>query len=197
MLLLIGCMEILFLKLAVTIFDLGWQPFLRTPYLLELSSKSPCLHRLFRPGFTSYPLFEQYSQSNEILWNLIMKCWNSAFNAQGLRVIIIVVQVGRKQVKSKHSFFFLLPSLIEPCMESWWIFSEKSLNLWQIFYSFCNSGKFHTKKCIPIYVFEVKLLSKLLMQMEEHALSPAFFWVACKTLHGWARPSLHLVTRGK
>jgi hypothetical protein len=33
-------------------------------------------------------------QSKEILWNLSMKCWNSAFNAQGSRVIIVVVQVG-------------------------------------------------------------------------------------------------------
>jgi predicted oxidoreductase (fatty acid repression mutant protein) len=29
----------------------------------------------------------------EILLNLKMKCWNSTFNAQGLRVIIVVVQV--------------------------------------------------------------------------------------------------------
>jgi hypothetical protein len=33
-------------------------------------------------------------QSNEILLNLSIKCWNSAFNAQGLRVIVVVVHVG-------------------------------------------------------------------------------------------------------
>jgi hypothetical protein len=33
-------------------------------------------------------------QSYEILLNLNMKCWNSAFNAQGLRLIIVVVQLG-------------------------------------------------------------------------------------------------------
>jgi hypothetical protein len=27
-----------------------------------------------------------------------MKCWNSAFNAQGLRVIIVVVQVGAVKI---------------------------------------------------------------------------------------------------
>jgi NADH:ubiquinone oxidoreductase subunit 6 (subunit J) len=27
-----------------------------------------------------------------------MKCWNSAFNAQGLRVIIVVVHVGAVQI---------------------------------------------------------------------------------------------------
>ncbi len=32
-------------------------------------------------------------QSKEILLNLSMKCWYSAFNAQGSRVIIVVVQV--------------------------------------------------------------------------------------------------------
>jgi hypothetical protein len=39
------------------------------------------------------PLFQWYLQSKEILLNLIMKCWNSAFHAQGLRLIIVVVQV--------------------------------------------------------------------------------------------------------
>ncbi len=54
-----------------------------------------------------YPIQKEYSaifgqiiivkrvdpQSNEILLNLCMKCWNSAFNAQGSKVIIVVVQV--------------------------------------------------------------------------------------------------------
>ncbi len=40
-----------------------------------------------------YPLFEWYLQSNEIVLNVNMKCSNSAFNAQGL-VIVVVVQVG-------------------------------------------------------------------------------------------------------
>jgi hypothetical protein len=43
-------------------------------------------------SFTQYPLFQQYLQSTEILWNLSMKCWNSAFNAQGSRLIIVAVQ---------------------------------------------------------------------------------------------------------
>jgi hypothetical protein len=33
-------------------------------------------------------------ESKESLLNLSMKCWNSAFNAQGSRVIIVIVQVG-------------------------------------------------------------------------------------------------------
>jgi hypothetical protein len=37
---------------------------------------------------------EMYLQSNEILLNLNVKCWNLAFTAQGLRLIIVVVQVG-------------------------------------------------------------------------------------------------------
>jgi hypothetical protein len=40
-----------------------------------------------------YPLFRWYRQSKENLLNLGMKCWNSAFNAQGSRLIIVVVQV--------------------------------------------------------------------------------------------------------
>jgi hypothetical protein len=44
-------------------------------------------------AFTQYPLFQWHLQSKEILLNFSMKCWNPAFDAQGLRVIIIVVQV--------------------------------------------------------------------------------------------------------
>ncbi len=35
-----------------------------------------------------------YPQSNEILLNPSMKCWTSTFNAQGSKVILVVVQVG-------------------------------------------------------------------------------------------------------
>jgi hypothetical protein len=45
-----------------------------------------------------YPLFQRYPQSKEILLNISMKCWNSAFNAQGSRVIIVVVQVGAVKI---------------------------------------------------------------------------------------------------
>jgi hypothetical protein len=34
-----------------------------------------------------------YAQSKEILLNLGMECWNLAFNAQGSRAIIVLVQV--------------------------------------------------------------------------------------------------------
>jgi len=50
------------------------------------------------PHFTRYPLFEQGPQSKEILLNLSMKCRNSAFNAQGSGVIIVVVQVGAVKI---------------------------------------------------------------------------------------------------
>jgi hypothetical protein len=58
--------------------------------LLELLAKS----FVFKPPFTPNPLFQCYLQSKEILLNLSMKCWNLAYNAQGLKVIIVVVQVG-------------------------------------------------------------------------------------------------------
>jgi hypothetical protein len=38
----------------------------------------------------------------EILLNLSMKCWNSAFNAQGLRAIIVVVQVRAVEALQKN-----------------------------------------------------------------------------------------------
>jgi hypothetical protein len=39
-----------------------------------------------------------YLQSNEILFNLNMKRWNSAFYAQGSRIIIVVLQVGAVKI---------------------------------------------------------------------------------------------------
>jgi len=45
-------------------------------------------------SFTPCPLFQWYPQSTEILLNLSMKCWNSAYNAHGSKIIIVVVQVG-------------------------------------------------------------------------------------------------------
>jgi hypothetical protein len=41
---------------------------------IEFSVKSPCLHPIFWPAFTPYPLFQWYVQSKEILLNLSMKC---------------------------------------------------------------------------------------------------------------------------
>jgi len=41
-------------------------------------------------SFTPYPLFQWYPQSNEILLNISMKCWNVAFNVQGSRVTIVL-----------------------------------------------------------------------------------------------------------
>jgi len=61
--------------------------------LIELSLKSPCLHAVFGPAFTLCTLFQGYSQCKENLLNLSMKCWNSAFNVQGSRLIIVVLPV--------------------------------------------------------------------------------------------------------
>jgi hypothetical protein len=66
----------------------------------------------------SHSLFQWYPQSNEILSNLSMKCWNAAFTAQGWRVFIIVVQVGAGKIyvaamerpgKSKEGMKLSLP----------------------------------------------------------------------------------------
>ncbi len=68
------------------------------------------LHRVIRkasnPVFTlslgllspPYPLFQWYPQSKDILLNLCMKCWNLAFDAQGLRLIIVIVQLGAVKI---------------------------------------------------------------------------------------------------
>ncbi len=53
----------------------------------------PSYHPVFGLPFIHYPLFAWGLQNKEILLNLGMKSWDSAFNAQGSRVIIVVVQV--------------------------------------------------------------------------------------------------------
>jgi hypothetical protein len=65
---------------------------------LEFSLSSSCLHPVFGPLFIPYSLSESGLQSKEVWSNLGMKCWNSAFNAQGSGVIIVVVQVGAMKI---------------------------------------------------------------------------------------------------
>jgi hypothetical protein len=65
---------------------------------LKLSVTSPSLSPPIPSAFTRYCLFEWYPQSKEILSNLSMKFWYSAFNAQGSRVTIVVVQVGAVKI---------------------------------------------------------------------------------------------------
>jgi hypothetical protein len=59
-------------------------------------------HHDFTPSFWAsfhpHPLFEWGLPSNEILLNLGMNCWNSALNAQGSRVIIVVGQVAEVKI---------------------------------------------------------------------------------------------------
>jgi hypothetical protein len=59
--------------------------------ILVFSIKSPSVSPLSPLLSPPYPLCQWYPQSKEILLNLSMKCWNSAFNAQGSKVIIVVV----------------------------------------------------------------------------------------------------------
>jgi hypothetical protein len=65
---------------------------------IKLPVKSSSLSSPVPSAFTPYPLFQWYLQSKEILLNLSMKCWNWAFNAQGSRVIRVVLQVGAVKI---------------------------------------------------------------------------------------------------
>jgi hypothetical protein len=82
-----------------------------------IRKKSPSLSPRIYSAFA--PPIQWYLQSKEISLNLGMKWWNSAFNAQGSRVIIVVVQVGavkiyvaavhRRSGKRKHRMKLSLP----------------------------------------------------------------------------------------
>jgi hypothetical protein len=65
---------------------------------VTLSSPSLSVGLLSPPLILTYPLFKWYPQSNEILLNLRMKYWNSAFNAQCWRLIIVVVQLRAAKI---------------------------------------------------------------------------------------------------
>jgi len=70
-------------------------------HTLELSTKSPYLQLVFGPpfsAFTHYPLFQWYLQIKEIFKNLSMKSWNPVFNAQGSRLILVIVRVGEVKI---------------------------------------------------------------------------------------------------
>jgi hypothetical protein len=61
--------------------------------------KLPSLHPLFGPAFTSCPPFQWYLQSKESLIKSQYEMLKlSAVNAQGSRVIIVVVQVGAVKI---------------------------------------------------------------------------------------------------
>jgi len=62
--------------------------------LCKATLSSPSLPTPIPSASIPSPLFHWYPQSKEILLNLSVKCWNSSFNVQGLRVFIVVVQVG-------------------------------------------------------------------------------------------------------
>jgi len=106
--------------------------------VLEISLKSPCPHPVFGPAFTPYPLFQWYPQSKEILLNLSMKCWNSAFNAQGSIVIIVVVQVTamntyvaavkalRKKERQDETQFRVVRPITQHSV------SQRSANFWRV-----------------------------------------------------------------
>jgi hypothetical protein len=48
-------------------------------------------------SFTPYRLFQWYPESKKISLNLSVKCWNSSFNAQGSRLIIVTVQIRTQE----------------------------------------------------------------------------------------------------
>ncbi len=62
--------------------------------ILELFGNSLCLHLVSGPAFTPYPSLSAIGKVRQFLLNLSMKYWNSAFNAQGSSLNIVVVQVG-------------------------------------------------------------------------------------------------------
>ncbi len=64
-------------------------------FIPKVTLSSPCLWALFHP---THPLFQWYPQSKDMLLNLSMKCWNSALNAGGPRLVIVVVRLAEVKI---------------------------------------------------------------------------------------------------
>jgi hypothetical protein len=71
-------------------FRLSFEKLLTKRVIHKVTLSSPCLSPLIPSTFIPYPLFEWCRKVKETLLNISMKCWNSAFNAQGSRVGIVV-----------------------------------------------------------------------------------------------------------
>ncbi len=63
--------------------------------LIELSLQSPYVSPPYLLCFRPLSPFSVVSANS---LNLGLKCWNSAFNAQGSRVIIVIVHVGEVKI---------------------------------------------------------------------------------------------------
>jgi len=64
--------------------------FVYSKFIRKVILSSPCLCAPFTPK----PLFQWYLRSKENLLNLGTKFWNSAFNAQDSRLLIVAVHMG-------------------------------------------------------------------------------------------------------
>jgi len=103
-------------------------------------------------AFAPYPLFQWYQHPKEIWLNLGMKCWVSAFNAQGWRVIILVVWVGAVAVKAlrkkgtrKHRMKLGLP----PLGPSYFLLEKNysQLRVW-----LCRNWPFSPPNCLTLQI---------------------------------------------
>jgi len=104
----------------------------KTPYIRFIHKVTLSLG-LLSPS--TYPLFQW--PSKKFLLNLSMKCWNSASNTQGLRVIIVVLQVG--PVKIYVAAVVSLPP-------NWWFseFHPSPLNASELFFAGFFSNQIFT-----------------------------------------------------
>jgi hypothetical protein len=75
-------------------FIMGWPFWVDIRVIRKVTLSLPSLCASFHP---LSPLSQWYPQSKEILLNLSMKCWNSAFSAQCSRLIIVLVQLGAEK----------------------------------------------------------------------------------------------------
>jgi hypothetical protein len=132
--------------------------------------KPYCLHLIFGLAFTPQTPLLVISTTDEILLNMGLKCWNSTFNAQGSRLIIIIVHVKAVRIyvtivemltkKEKHDEI-QFTTKIDGCLS----FTPPWL-LMYFFIDFFNLTAFMTKLkvlvlCFPYFIDISNIKTKL------------------------------------
>ncbi len=150
--------------------------------ILKLFVKSSSLSPLVPSAFTHYLLFQWYPQSNEILSNLSMKCWNSAFSAQGLSVLSLPPKLVQKLVWvhfQLHVWCTIMPKLtaLTPLNHvTFWI------TLLSTFSFLMKLKKKEIERKVPI----TKLTSLLCLNMWSW---PSICWSPLTSIHMFKRRS--------
>jgi hypothetical protein len=96
----------------------------------------------------------KHAQNNEILLNMNIKCWNSRFNAQGLKNYIVIIHIAILYIKSTGVSVCLSVRIVSKhcpdlcffvfCFLFFVFFLDGFCFLWQLLFDGCIMHQVHT-----------------------------------------------------